>query len=211
MSAAIATYNPHAFWCKLKRRYGYLFHPWMAFVSAALGLAFLAPAACMLGWIYRGQGYAWLYTTGRWVWFLACCIASLLAGWFLILSHNKETQRQKAREVAINSIHYVLTAVFLLLGKIDWAVIAFYGISAIAQVYNLMKEKSWRHLLIIISNSVILAAFLFGWVWLLVGILILLPMIHQAVKLGFWKVVAQKRSRSEYVQWEREKCETGHG
>ncbi|HLV80365.1 MAG TPA: hypothetical protein VKT32_08785 [Chthonomonadaceae bacterium] len=175
-------------------------------------LSFLVPALCMIAWMLKDSGWQWLFDFLRDLWLLRS-IGGLLFGLFFLWVRGRYGKRLAARPLSLlAALPYVicgLTALALLQGRIDLAVYATFGLTALYRIWHGRQEEQFNPGAAIIDVALI-AAFALNAVWAVVALLAL-HLFRQTASSGLQEEIRQKPGQMEYVHRAREQCAAGGG
>jgi hypothetical protein len=200
-------------WRKLRRRCW--FDGWKLLEMTAP----LVPQVCMVAWLWRQNGWGWLAQITAELWLLGSVVLTVffaILAFFDIRAFIERARRPSNNRAPVgwyfvtSALAFSGTAAALLNGRMDWAVIAFFGFSI--QYHAIRTEReAWRRAVCVLLNLAVIAAFLAHSAGLLIACLCLLPLSHDLLKPPLREAIALRSSHATYVRRVRQMCASGHG
>lgn len=205
MVPGLRSYN--TLWRRMRRRY------WIRPVYLIFALVGVVPWVCMVAWLWRDQGWGWLAQVARWLWLVGSIIYSFLSCWatWLHFRNRSQTPLHWRYLWIVSALSSLLTTLALVVGQVDWAVFATYGIGAFYSILYMLHSRAWHHLLQAALSSAIVAAFVMGSPAFVIVCLLLRALFGLLFKPSLRETVIRQHSKDAIVNRARQQCASGGG
>jgi hypothetical protein len=183
-------------------------HP-SVFIIGAIGCI---PALCMVVWLAQGPNRGWPAEVMRWLWFLWSAVFALMTNMVLVASWRRGNRQAAFKfPMIVTTLSATLTALFLLFGRLEWAVLSQYGIPALFKSNGCRGSKLRRTLAASALDVGIAAAFILHSTTGLVICLLLAWLVLPLRKPPLREAIAGKLTAAGIAARKQTRCEIGHG